>query len=68
MILALVYVLKNAKKMKHYIEAKGWEEVDDWPVINTPDYLDVYFADAARLIVEKERASIGMLQRMYKIA
>ena len=28
---------------------------------------DVDFADAGRLIVEKEKASIGMLQRMYKI-
>ena len=28
---------------------------------------DVYFADAGRLIVEKEKASIGMLQRSFKI-
>lgn len=28
---------------------------------------DVHFADAGRLIIEKEKASIGMLQRMFKI-
>ena len=28
---------------------------------------DVYFTDAGKFIIEKERASIGMLQRMFKI-
>ncbi len=28
---------------------------------------DFYFMDAGRLIIEKEKASIGMLQRMFKI-
>ena len=28
---------------------------------------DVYFTDAGKLIIEKEKASIGMLQRMFKI-
>ncbi|MDO5134649.1 MAG: DNA translocase FtsK [Eubacteriales bacterium] len=28
---------------------------------------DVYFEDAGKFIIEKERASIGMLQRMFKI-
>ena len=31
------------------------------------DDRDHYFADAGRLIIEKEKASIGMLQRMFKI-
>lgn len=31
------------------------------------DDRDVYFAEAGRLIIEKEKASIGMLQRMFKI-
>lgn len=31
------------------------------------DERDVYFADAGRLIIEKEKASIGMLQRSFKI-
>ena len=28
---------------------------------------DVYFTEAAKLIIDKEKASIGMLQRMFKI-
>ena len=31
------------------------------------DERDVYFAEAGRLIIEKEKASIGMLQRAFKI-
>ena len=31
------------------------------------DNRDIYFTDAGRLIIEKEKASIGMLQRMFKI-
>ena len=31
------------------------------------DDRDIYFEEAAKLIIEKERASIGMLQRMFKI-
>ena len=29
--------------------------------------LDEYFADAGRFIIDKDKASIGMLQRMFKI-
>ena len=28
---------------------------------------DLYFEEAGRLIIEKEKASIGMLQRVFKI-
>lgn len=31
------------------------------------DERDVYFVDAGRFIIEKDKASIGMLQRMFKI-
>lgn len=31
------------------------------------DDRDTYFAEAGRLIIDKEKASIGMLQRMFKI-
>ena len=31
------------------------------------DDRDIYFGEAGRFIIEKERASIGMLQRMFKI-
>lgn len=33
----------------------------------TGDGRDAYFADAARLLMEKEKGSIGMLQRYFKI-
>ena len=31
------------------------------------DDRDTYFVDAGKLIIDKEKASIGMLQRMFKI-
>ncbi len=34
---------------------------------STDDDRDVYFADAARFLIEKEKGSIGMLQRNFKI-
>ena len=34
---------------------------------NTADDRDAYFADAGKFIIEKEKGSIGMLQRMFKI-
>lgn len=37
------------------------------PSSEESDNRDLYFADAGRLIIEKEKASIGMLQRMFKI-
>lgn len=33
----------------------------------TGDDKDTYFVDAGKLIIDKEKASIGMLQRMFKI-
>ncbi|WP_294784000.1 DNA translocase FtsK [uncultured Eubacterium sp.] len=35
--------------------------------INSADDRDAYFADAGKFIIEKEKGSIGMLQRMFKI-
>lgn len=34
---------------------------------NVGNERDVYFADAGRFIIEKDKASIGMLQRVFKI-
>ncbi len=34
---------------------------------NSADELDAYFVDAGKFIIEKDKASIGMLQRMFKI-
>lgn len=33
----------------------------------TGDGRDAYFADAAKLLIEKEKGSIGMLQRYFKV-
>lgn len=35
--------------------------------LETGDDRDTYFAEAGKLIIDKEKASIGMLQRMFKI-
>ena len=36
-------------------------------ISNAGDDRDVYFVDAAKFIIEKDKGSIGMLQRMFKI-
>ena len=35
--------------------------------VNTAEDRDIYFEEAGKFIIEKEKASIGMLQRMFKI-
>ena len=37
------------------------------PMMGEEEERDVYFAEAGKFIIEKERASIGMLQRVFKI-
>ena len=39
----------------------------DTPAAEAKSERDAYFADAGKLIIDKEKASIGMLQRMFKI-
>ena len=34
---------------------------------SSEDDKDVYFVDAGKFIIEKDKASIGMLQRVFKI-
>ena len=36
-------------------------------VVSSADDRDAYFVEAGKFIIEKEKASIGMLQRMFKI-
>ncbi len=36
-------------------------------IVNERDDRDAYFADAGRFLIEKEKASIGMIQRMFKV-
>lgn len=45
----------------------GGEAVPISGEIENGNERDQYFADAGRLIIDKEKASIGMLQRMFKI-
>ena len=40
---------------------------NDTPAAEAKSERDAYFADAGKLIIDKEKASIGMLQRMFKI-
>ena len=35
--------------------------------VSSEDDKDVYFVDAGKFIIEKDKASIGMLQRVFKI-
>ena len=35
--------------------------------VSSQDERDVYFADAAKLLIDKEKASVSMLQRYFKI-
>lgn len=68
-------------KVVEYLSAHGGEHTYDQAVedkINNSssaaaaaasgtDDLDAYFADAGKLIIDKDKASIGMLQRAFKI-
>ncbi|MBC5687754.1 DNA translocase FtsK [Mediterraneibacter sp. NSJ-55] len=49
------------------LNAAGQGEGTPGPGQESENDRDTYFAEAGRLIVEKEKASIGMLQRMFKI-
>ncbi len=49
------------------LNAAGQGEGTSGPGQESENDRDTYFAEAGRLIVEKEKASIGMLQRMFKI-
>ncbi|MFR7992895.1 MAG: DNA translocase FtsK, partial [Lachnospiraceae bacterium] len=57
-----VYDAEVEEKVKAAASASVTAGVSD-----AQDDRDIYFADAGRFIIEKEKASIGMLQRMFKI-
>lgn len=48
------------------IESSSVAETEETTVKTAPDK-DEYFVEAGRFIIEKDKASIGMLQRVYKI-
>lgn len=53
--------------MSGEIQADGMMSTAIGGAEESGDSRDTYFADAGRLIIDKEKASIGMLQRMFKI-
>lgn len=66
------YLIQNCENVSYS------EEVEEHMNSNTPgsqvpgasndgDERDTYFVEAGKLIIDKEKASIGMLQRMFKI-
>ena len=50
------------KMAQEFVKNKEWKEL-----VQTDGADDVYFEEAGRFIIEKDKASIGMLQRVYKI-
>ena len=63
---------QQIEKLRKQIEETESQTVNDQNDISEPICpnilkVDAYFAEAAKLIIEKERASIGMLQKMFKI-
>lgn len=51
-------IMDKIESSSHQTTPNGGDSQDD---------RDVYFADAAKFIIEKDKASIGMLQRVFKI-
>lgn len=68
-ITAVVDFLKENQNMAVMEEAVDLSEKIEQKMVSqeSTQERDEYFADAARFILEKDKASIGMLQRMFKI-
>lgn len=60
------YTNELEEHMNADLESEGSTQIA-MPGAEGHDSRDAYFADAGRLIIDKEKASIGMLQRMFKI-
>ena len=56
---------KRKKRHDNQIPVFGIEKRDY--AASEDEERDIHFVDAGRLIIEKEKASIGMLQRSFKI-
>lgn len=61
----VTYSAEMAEKLSNMESANTTVAIDSGA--DAGDGRDVYFADAARLLMEKEKGSIGMLQRYFKI-
>lgn len=55
------------KEVEERIAGSMEASVSGTASLQSDDGRDEYFADSARLIIEKDKASIGMLQRAFKI-
>ena len=61
----VTYSAEMEEKLSNLESANTTVAIDSGP--DAGDGRDAYFADAARLLMEKEKGSIGMLQRYFKI-
>ena len=64
-IINVVNFFKN--QMVGYYGADYEKKAEQRQVVSNENELDPYFAEAGKIVIEKEKASIGMLQRMFKI-
>ena len=66
-VASVVEFLKENEEVAVYDEGVSESIVSTMAGSNSSVERDEYFADAARFLLEKDKASIGMLQRMFKI-
>jgi HJR/Mrr/RecB family endonuclease len=58
----------SISKIKEFLGTNYEEEDENYSdEINNYDWVDPYFVEAGRIVVDKDRTSIGMLQRYLKI-
>lgn len=66
-LIAYILIENEAQKSKNESQRKTITDPKTVTVYPKTTTLDPYFIDAGRLVIEKNKASIGMLQRVYKI-
>ena len=63
-ILDLIYCQINPEKANYKPQTQSSTNNDSFAINNE---IDVYFESAAQLFIQQKKASIGLLQRTYKI-
>jgi len=66
-LFAYIIVENEAQKNKKTAPTKTASKPKTPPISPTLNTVDPFFIDAGRLIIEKNKVSIGMLQRVYQI-
>ncbi len=56
-----------SEEIEEHVNANAGSEITMPGADSSKEERDAYFVDAGKFIIEKEKASIGMLQRMFKI-